>query len=105
MRFKLTYITRKEHGMLWIGTAGKRAVLCALASLGAIASSPAQLYINEIYFDPPSSLDIRYEYIELRGTPGASLANHYLIFIENEDNSGGTGTAGMIDNIFNLGAH
>jgi hypothetical protein len=91
--------------MLRIGQRGYFAALLALTSLGTAASSPAQLYINELYFDPPSSLDIRYEYVELRGTPGMALTNHYLLFIENEDNSGGTGTAGMIDNIFNLGSY
>lgn len=91
--------------MLRIGPRGFFTAFFTLVSLGAIARTSAQLYINELYFDPPSSLDIRYEYVELRGTPGMSLANHFLLFIENEDNSGGTGTAGMIDNIFDLGAY
>jgi hypothetical protein len=68
------------------------------------------VFINEIYSNPPDSEDtiengieaIGEEYIELRGTPGQSLANHYLIFLENEG-SPTAGTPGKIDNIFNLG--
>ena len=36
----------------------------------------AQLWINELYFDPPGSAgDLAFEYIELRGTHGASLSD------------------------------
>lgn len=64
----------------------------------------AELLINEIYYDPGGGgLDERDEYIELRGTPLMSLADHYLIFIEGEDNMFGTGSAGVIENIFDLG--
>jgi hypothetical protein len=62
-----------------------------------------QAYINEIYFDPPSSPDYPLEYIELRGTPGASLADTYLIFLENEDNLHHTGSTGQVEMIFDLG--
>ncbi len=62
----------------------------------------ASALINEIYFDPPSGGDIAYEYIELRGTPGLSLDNHYLIFLENENNALNTGNPGMVERIFNL---
>jgi PEP-CTERM motif len=74
----------------------------AMASplFGAIG---APAYINEIYFDPPHSPDYPNEYIELRGTPGASLANHYLIFLENEDTYNHTGQTGQIETIFDLG--
>lgn len=64
----------------------------------------AELYLNEIFFDPGGEgLDSRDEFIELRGTPGMSLSNHYLIFIENEGQIGYTGSAGVIENIFALG--
>ena len=66
--------------------------LCLLQLLvGALTASfagvaPAALYINEIYLNPPSmALDTTHEYVELRGTPNMSLANHYLIFVENYD--------------------
>ncbi len=80
--------------------------LMQLIVVGLIASfakvAPADVYINEIFFNPPSTLDLTSEYIELRGTPSMSLANHYLIFIENADNSFHTGSAGNIEHIFNL---
>lgn len=62
----------------------------------------AQLYINEIYFDPPGNGDLVHEYIELRGTPNASLADHYLIFLENE--SSATSDPGAIEALFDLGS-
>jgi len=66
----------------------------------------AQLYLNEIFWDPGGSTadDERDEYIELRGTPSMSLDNHYLIFIENEDSHDflQTGDAGTIDGFFDL---
>jgi hypothetical protein len=66
----------------------------------------AQIYINEIFFNPGGQAnDIRDEYIELRGPANMSLANHYLIFLENELDSAGIGNAGIIENIFDLGAY
>ena len=63
----------------------------------------AELYINEIFFDPGGAgQDNRDEYIELRGTPDMSLADHYLIFVEHEDNEAHTGGAGLVENIFDL---
>ncbi len=62
----------------------------------------AELYINELYWDPPSKPDSPREYIELRGTPGMSLANHYLMFIENEDNLDHSGNTGTIETFFDL---
>lgn len=59
-------------------------------------------YINEIYIDPPSGSDVINEYVELRGTPGMSLDDHYLIFIENENNAANTGNPGEIEMVFNL---
>jgi len=59
-------------------------------------------YINEIYFDPPADGDLLHEYIELRGTPGMSLDDHYLIFLENENNIQNTGNPGMVELIFDL---
>jgi len=69
-------------------------------------STSAEVLINEIFFDPPDTAgDFRSEYIELRGTSGQSLANHYLILLENETGLTGpeAGTQqGRIDNIFDL---
>lgn len=75
------------------------------ASCMTATEASAQMFINELFFDPPgSAADATHEYVELRGTPGASLANHYLIFVENEDNLSHTGGAGLIELIFDLGS-
>lgn len=66
------------------------------------ASVSAQMWINEIYLDPPSSFDSTHEYIELRGTPGASLADHYLVILENEVSA--TANPGQIEAFFDLGS-
>lgn len=81
-------------------------LLTALTMLALCHSSPAaaQFYINEIFFNPGGgALDSRDEYIELRGTPGASLDNVYLIILENElPGMSATNRAGTIENIFDL---
>jgi len=77
-------------------------VLIAIISLSATTAS-AQLYINEIYFDPPGeSLDLISEYVELRGDPNTPLADHYLIFLENEQSA--TADPGEIEYFFDLGS-
>lgn len=72
--------------------------LAGVLLAGAAAPAAAELFINEIYFDPPLTGDENNEYVELRGTPGMSLADHYLIFLEGESSN-----TGNIDNIFDLG--
>ncbi|MBX9258962.1 DUF4347 domain-containing protein [Desmonostoc muscorum CCALA 125] len=55
--------------------------------------------INEILFDPPST-DNPKEYIELRGTPGGSLAaGTYLVGIEGDS---GSPNPGIVQDIFDL---
>ncbi|MEM8946893.1 MAG: hypothetical protein AAGD11_17090, partial [Planctomycetota bacterium] len=72
----------------------------AVLSLAATSNTLAQeIYINEIYLDPPgSSGDLLFEYIELRGTQSTSLEDHYLIFLENETGLDGE-SQGKIDAI------
>jgi hypothetical protein len=78
-------------------------LLAVLLLLGIVRSTSADFYINEIFFDPGGKgSDLEDEFIELRGTPGVSLANHYLIFLENELDEFGAGQAGEIENIFDL---
>jgi hypothetical protein len=72
-------------------------VVGALAVGSAAVAAQAQLRISELYFDSPGG-DFGNEYIELRGAPGLSLDNHYLVILENE-----IGSAGNIDNVFDLG--
>ncbi|MEM9752580.1 MAG: hypothetical protein AAF916_04265 [Planctomycetota bacterium] len=84
------------------------AALLAIPILPAVTSASAnELYLNELYFDPPGSGgDDLYEYVELRGTPGMSLDNHYLLFLESEGQDGGNGTitgaTGELDAWFDL---
>ena len=86
-----------REGLLWLAA---MMIVC-----GAVSSAEANLYINEIFFDPGGGgNEQRDEYIELRGTPSMSLANHFLVFVESEDNLAQTGGAGLIDNIFDLGS-
>ena len=85
----------------------KRTNLTLALCLFGSATATAELYLNELYFDPPGSTgDILYEYIELRGTPNMSLQNHYLLFLENEGQDGGngtiTGSTGTLDAWFDL---
>ncbi|MEO0530751.1 MAG: hypothetical protein AAF266_09290 [Planctomycetota bacterium] len=76
-------------------------VLLAVSLLSVPAT--AEVFINEVFFDPGGAgFDQRDEFIELRGPAGFALDDYYLIAIEGEDNSAGTGAAGQIDNIFNF---
>ena len=87
------------------GTTTRAAGLTVTLAFSAMiaGSARAELYINEIYFDPPhSSGDVNQEYIELRGTPNMSLDNHYLILLENENTSLDDGTAGQVEFIVDL---
>jgi hypothetical protein len=68
-------LTRVVRLVLFVG---------GISMLGSYAN--AGLYINEIFIDPPGGETPR-EYLELRGdTPNMSLANHWLIVVENEGN-------------------
>jgi hypothetical protein len=73
-----------------------------LSLFGLTGSIAAEVYMNEIFFDPPSSGDSSQEYVELRGTADMMLDDHYLIFLENENLSNNSGMPGVIDFIFDL---
>ena len=64
--------------------------------------TPLQMWINEILFNPPGS-DAPNEYIELRGTPGATIpAGTYLVGIEGDANGLPPANPGVVQDIFNL---
>jgi hypothetical protein len=70
----------------------------------ALNSANGEIYINEIFSDPGGAgLDDRDAFVELRGTPEMSLANHFLLIVEAEDTQAHTGTTGLIENLFVLG--
>jgi hypothetical protein len=64
------------------------AAICAF--YGASASpATAQTLINELNINPPGT-DNPCEYVELRGTPGATLSNLYFVAIEGDGAPSGT---------------
>jgi autotransporter-associated beta strand protein len=63
----------------------------------AIAVVAAPL-LNEIEANPPGTSDDRYEYVELRGVPGASLNNVYLVVIDGISTNN-PGTADLVVNL------
>jgi len=70
-----------------------------LAAMMAFSAS-AQVYISEIAVNVPGG-DTGYEFWELRGTPGLSLAGYYLMSLEGQ----GTTGKGDINQFFDLGAY
>lgn len=84
--------TKLERRQYAIGTV----LIGCLAFLAATRPAGAQVFINEMFIDPPGSEAAR-EYIELRGPAGASLANHWLVVVESDNNSADTGGAGSLD--------
>jgi hypothetical protein len=69
--------------------------------LAGVGAANAQVYINEFLANPIGA-DGGNEYFELRGSPGFSLAGHYLLSLEGQ--IGGSGTnAGDINQFFDLG--
>lgn len=77
-------------------------MLAVLTSFSRIAA--AELYINEIFIDPPGSEAPR-EYVELRGAPGISLDNLWFIVLENENTLEGAGNPGSIDLAIDLSGY
>lgn len=89
--------------MLCCGVSGRFSQLLTLSLLLLfMAPVHAQMWINEVFFNPPGSPDPFQEYIEIRGTAGASLADHYLIVLENEISA--TANPGTIEAVFDLGS-
>jgi len=74
--------------------------IASLAGLALAASAAnAQVWINEITANVPGS-DTGFEFFELRGSPGASLAGYYLLSLEGQ----GTTGRGDVNQFINLGA-
>ncbi len=59
-----------------------------------------QLLINELHINAPGGTDTGLEYIELRGTPGATIPGNYYLNILEGDSQDGNGT---LDHVFYLG--
>ena len=82
----------------------KSSILTAALALVTLTSANAQIYINEIFFNPGGT-DAPNEFIELRGTPSLTVSTGtYLLFLEGDN--GGSSTVGArpgdIQGIFDL---
>lgn len=83
----------------------KRFVICLCAVVLGAGLAGAQVFISEVFPNPPgsdSTATSGNEHFELRGPPGMSLTNYYLISVEGQ----GTGTPGKgdINQLFDLSA-
>jgi len=68
------------------------------ALLLAAFTARAELWINEVLFNPPGTNDVARQYVELRGTANLLLADSFFIAVEGDTN----GNPGTIQNIFDL---
>ncbi len=86
----------KKSAILLVGAVALTVLFAGSAKAGAL--------ISEIFFNPPGSNDATgaLEYIELCGDPNLELDDHYLIFLENENDEFNSGFPGEIEGIFNL---
>lgn len=86
---------------MFTGRSAVASIMLVTGLLLIACTSPVSgaLYLNEILFNPPGSQDDPNEFVELRGTPNATIAaNAYLVSID-----GDSGNAGKVRNIFPLG--
>lgn len=84
-----------------LATIGGGVVLASVAlAAPAVAAPSTDLHINEILHNPEGT-DAPNEYVEIKGTPGATIpAGTYLLFIEGDT---GTANPGDVNSLFNLG--
>ena len=61
---------------------------CASLMLFSVQSVDAQLLLNEMLVNPPGS-DEPFEFVELKGTPGSTLNNIYMVVFESDSGSAG----------------
>jgi hypothetical protein len=63
--------------------------------------APTGLLLNEISVDPPTTTDTPNEWVELKGAPGATLNNTYLVYVPG-DVSGFASTVGVATKVVSL---
>jgi hypothetical protein len=73
-----------------------RSALVGIAAMPLFAAD--EVLLSELKVNPPGPTDGPFEFIELRGTPGASLSNMYVLVIEGDDGAG-PGKANMVVNL------
>jgi hypothetical protein len=66
----------------------------ATSTVALTVVAPPSVLLNEIEANPPGTQDLRYEYVELSGTPGQRLTNTY--FVAFDGTVGDTGTADLV---------
>ena len=89
--------------LLEFGRSGKALWAAVFAASVICLAGDAQagdVYISEIFFNLPGDPDAD-EFIELRGTASENLADHFLVFLENEN--GPSTDPGIVEAFFNLG--
>lgn len=64
-----------------------------------ISQVHAQLLLNEVKVNPPAN-DNPFEFIELKGTPGSTITNTYLLILEGD--SGSAGNADLVIRLNNI---
>jgi hypothetical protein len=75
----------------------KLCLLCFTALLSCVTGH-AQIWINEILFNPPGT-DLPHEYVELRGSPNLVLGpGTYFVAVEGDTND----NPGTVQNVFDL---
>jgi hypothetical protein len=74
------------------------ACIFCLVALFVLRATGAEVLLSELKVNPPGPDDGPFEFIELRGTPGASLAGVYVLVIEG-DSGNNPGTASMVVNL------
>lgn len=82
----------------------KRSAAIGLAALIA-AAGHAQVVINEVFQNPPGSVDPQFEYIEFYGIPGTKLDGFIIALVNGGQNPFGANPpaiAGEIDEAFSL---
>jgi Secretion system C-terminal sorting domain len=62
--------------------------ICASLMLFSVQSADAQLLLNEMLVNPPGS-DEPFEFVELKGSPGSTLNNIYMVVFESDSGSAG----------------
>jgi hypothetical protein len=78
----------------------------AQTATNTVAITVVAPLLNEIEANPPGTSDNRYEYVELRGVPGASLNNVYLVVFGGVSTNN-PGTADLVVNLspYSLGSN
>ena len=58
-----------------------RKLLATVLAAAAVSTASATVFINEVFINPPGSLDDTREFIEFAGTPGMKLDGYAIAFV------------------------